>query len=282
MQTIFTETSRAFDAHATEYDAIVEPNPLLQTMRAALWVEVARRVPPPAHLLDLGCGTGIDAVHLARLGYRVTAIDPSREMVNQTRNRVAGSNLDVRVENMGAQELGKLGNEKYDAIYSDLGPLNCVPDLVQVSRSCSALLKPDGFLILSVMGRVCPWEILYYTARGDFVQAERRFPRTMVPVKLQDGIVWTRYYAPREFYKSFASEFQLVTYRALNLFLPPPYLNHWYQRAGVLGKPFAWLDAHVSNLPLLRDAGDHFLMTLSPRHVEQGWSEQPVKGGVKR
>lgn len=270
MQTIFSETSRAFDAHAPQYDAIVEPNVLLRTMRAALCVEVARRVWPPAHLLDVGCGTGIDAVHFAQLGYRVTAIDPSREMVNQTRNRAGGSKLDVRVENVGAQELGKLGNEKFDAIYSDLGPLNCVPDLAQVSRACSALLKPAGVLILSVMGRICPWEILYYTARGDFVQAERRFPRTMVPVKLQDGVVWTRYYAPREFYNAFANEFQLVTYRALNLFLPPPYLNHWYQRAGILGKPFAWLDAHVSDFPFLRDAGDHFLMTLSPRQDGEG------------
>lgn len=265
MQTIFSETSQAFDAHARQYDGIVEPNSLLHTMRAALWAEVARRVSPPGYLLDLGCGTGIDAVHFAKHGYRVTAIDPSREMVYQARDRVSRSNLNVRVENFGAQELLRLRTEKFDAIYSDLGPLNCVPDLVQVSRACASLLKPGGVLVLSVMDRICPWEILYYTARGEFNQAERRFPRRMVPVKLQDGIVWTRYYTPREFFKSFAAEFQLVTYRALNLFLPPPYMIRWYRRAGILAKPFAWLDAHMSNLPFLRDAGDHFLMTLTPR-----------------
>src|SRR5689334_10205153 len=98
-------------------------------MRTALWQEVARRVPAPAQLLDVGCGTGIDATHFAEQGYAVTAIDASREMVNQTRLRASRANLNVRVENIGAQEIDRLGGKQFDAIYSDLGPLNCVDDL---------------------------------------------------------------------------------------------------------------------------------------------------------
>jgi SAM-dependent methyltransferase len=262
VQTVLSETSRAFDAHAQHYDEIVEPNALLQSMRAALWGEVARRVPAPAHLLDLGCGTGIDATYFAQRGYAVTAIDASPEMINQTRNRVLRANVNVSVENIGAQELEKLGDIQFDAIYSDLGPLNCVSDLHVVACQCAVHLKPKGYLILSVMARICPWEILYFSLRGDFKQAKRRFPREMVPVNLENGIVWTRYYSPHEFFQSFANEFQLVTYRALHLFLPPPYLIRWYQRADVLTKPFAWLDERMSSFPILRNMGDHFLMVL--------------------
>lgn len=262
MQSFVSETSRAFDAHAQHYDAIVEPNALLQTMRAALWAEVERRVPPPAHLLDLGCGTGIDAVYFAQREYHITALDASREMVNQTRQRVSNARVNVRVENIGAHELEKLGDEKFNAIYSDLGPLNCVSDLEAVSQHCAAHLKPHGYLIFSMMARICPWEILYFTLRGDFKQATRRFPREMIPVNLEDGIVWTRYYSPREFYKSFANEFQLVAYRSLNLFLPPPYLVRWHQRAGIFAKPLARLDAQFHSLPFLRDMGDHFLIVM--------------------
>lgn len=262
MQTILSETSRAFDTHAQHYDALVEPNALLQNMRGALWNEVTRRVAPPARLLDLGCGTGIDATYFAQRGYHITAIDASREMVNQTRQRVARENLNVGVKNLGANELEKFGDEKFDAIYSDLGPLNCVADLETVSKQCFKLLSPNGFLILSVMARVCPIEMLYFTLRGDFKQATRRFSRKMIPVNLENGIVWTRYYDPREFFQFFANDFQLVTYRALNLFLPPPYLFRWYQRAGVFAKPFAWLDARVSSSPFFCNMGDHFLMTL--------------------
>ncbi len=265
MQTFVSETSSAFDAHAQHYDAIVESNALLQNMRAALWKEVARRVAPPASLLDIGCGTGIDALYFAQRGYSVTAIDASREMVNQTRNRITRADMNVRVENFGADELGKLGEETFDAIYSDLGPLNCVADLETVSQQCFKLLNPNGFLIVSVMARVCPIEILYFTLRGEFKQATRRFPREMIPVNLENGIVWTRYYDPREFFQFFRNDFQLVTYRALNLLLPPPYLIRWYQRAGLLAKPFVWLDARISPLPFFRNMGDHFLMVLQKR-----------------
>ncbi len=261
------ETTAAFDAHAAHYDAIVEPNLLLKTMRAALWTEVERRVPPPARLLDLGCGTGLDAVHLAGRGYQVTAIDASREMVAQTRACITAAHRQdhVRAEELGVHELARMDVSPFDAIYSDLGPLNCVQDLSAVARECARLLKPGGLMVLSVMARLCPWEMLYFGMRGDFQQARRRWSRAMVPVNLEKGVVWTRYYAPREFLESFADEFQLAGYRALNLFLPPPYLLRWYQRAGILMKPLGWLDAHCSALPLLRDAGDHFLMTLQKR-----------------
>lgn len=259
---VLQDTTRAFDAHAHHYDALVEPNALLQNMRAVLWKEVARRVQPPALLLDLGCGTGIDAAYFARRGYHVTAIDASREMVNQTLARLARSGLIGGVESFGADELEKLGDEKFDAIYSDLGPLNCVANPENVSKQCAAHLKPNGYLIVSVMARVCPLEILYYTLRGDFRQAARRLPRGIVPVNLEDEIVWTRYYDPREFFQFFRNDFQVVTYRALNLLLPPPYLIRWYQRLGILTKLCRWLDAHVSPLPFFRNMGDHFLMVL--------------------
>jgi len=47
--------------------------------------------------------------------------------------------------------------------------------------------------------------------------------------------------------------------------LPPPYLIHWYQRARPLFTPLAWLDHHLGALPFLREAGDHFLMTLKKK-----------------
>lgn len=281
MATLYSETSRAFDAHARHYDALVEPNALLHHMRVALWREVMHRVPPPAHLLDIGSGTGIDAAYFAQNGYQLTAIDTSPEMIRQTRARlssVISSKVpgeptgpdeksrarvgSVRVLEIGAQELDKLGNVSFDAIYSDLGPLNCVPDLRVVSQQCAAHIKPSGLLILSLMARICPWEIGYFTLRGEFNNAVRRHPKAMVPVNLENGVVWTRYYSPKEFFEYFANEFRLITYRALNLVLPPPYLLRWYNRVGALAKPMAWLDEKVSTLPILHNMGDHFLIVL--------------------
>ncbi|MBI4670121.1 MAG: methyltransferase domain-containing protein [Chloroflexi bacterium] len=258
------ETARAFDSVAAEYDGPSGNNALVQIMRAELQRAVLERVPRGARLLDLGCGTGIDAAWFAQHGYTVTAVDASREMVHQTRQRATRANLEerVRVQYIGAHELERLGTERFDAIYSDLGPLNCVADLRAVSEQCAAHLNPGGILVFSVMARYCPWEMLYHTLRGDFNAARRRFPRGALPVKLNDGIVWTRYYSPREFFQLFENEFQLVTYRALNLFLPPPYLIRWYERFRTPMRLLSRLDSTLDGVPLLREAGDHFLITL--------------------
>src|SRR5512135_293594 len=156
------QTQRAFDSVAADYDGLLGNNPLIQHMRLRLWREVERRVPLnahpplPARLLDIGCGTGLDAAYFAGRGYEVLATDWSPQMVARTHARIIDSGLSdwVSVRLIGAQDLSQLRGEFFDGIYSDLGPLNCVPDLEDIARACASLLKPHGVLIVSVMGRV--------------------------------------------------------------------------------------------------------------------------------
>ena len=44
---------------------------------------VAARLPPSAHVLDLGCGEGRNALYLADLGFQTTAIDISRSGIEK-------------------------------------------------------------------------------------------------------------------------------------------------------------------------------------------------------
>jgi SAM-dependent methyltransferase len=261
------DTRLAFDSVAADYDGPIGNNALVRRMRRLLWETVSARLQKGARLLDLGCGTGIDAVYFAALGYDIFATDWSPEMVARTRARAAEAGLADRISSnvIGLQELEQLDGQTFDGIYSDLGPLNCAPDLGPVARNCSRLLKPRGVLVASVIGRVCPWEFAYYAARGDGNRARLRGSREIVPVNLNGHTVWTRYYAPREFFKPFADEFMLTYHRALGLFMPPPYLIRMYERYRPLFAPLAWSDDHLGALPLLREAGDHFLMVLTKR-----------------
>ncbi len=58
---------------------------------------------PDDSVLDLGTGTGMLAIPLARMGYRVTALDPEPAMLAAARAAAAGTSVDFREG--GAQDL---------------------------------------------------------------------------------------------------------------------------------------------------------------------------------
>ncbi|OFV80089.1 MAG: methyltransferase [Acidobacteria bacterium RBG_13_68_16] len=261
------ETRQAFDSVASFYDGPFGNNEIVQRMRTGLVDELTRRVSPGARLLDVGCGTGIDAAHLAARGYTVVAIDASPQMVARTRARAAEEGLTERVTalELGIEALDRLSGGPFDAIYSDLGALNCVPDLSAVAAGCGSLLNGGGVLVASVMGKLCPWELAYFVARGDLRRALVRLGSRAVPVGLNRGTVWTRYYRPKEFLDHFRGSFAHEASRALGLFSPPPYLVGFHRRLRRASRALWWLDGKLGALPLLREAGDHFLMVLRKR-----------------
>src|SRR5215469_1023927 len=221
-------TRDAFDNVAADYDGERGNNAAIQDMRAEMWRWLDTVFAPGARLLDLGCGTGLDAVRMARLGYPVTATDWSVVMVRPTTERAAAERQLQRLQalNVGAHELHRVTETgAYDGAYSNLGALNCVPDLGVVAQQCARLLKPNGALVFTVIGRVCPWEAAHYLGRGRWARVMVRYARGAVPVTLNGRTVWRRYYTPREFFRPFSALFHLAHYRGLCLFVPPPYLT---------------------------------------------------------
>jgi SAM-dependent methyltransferase len=260
------DTRRAFDSVAVDYDGPRGNNVLIQRMRRALWNVVRDELPPGSRLLDLGCGTGIDAAEFARCGYRVTATDWSPRMVERTRALAAHAATCSRIDarHLGIHQLDQIEG-KFDGIYSDLGPLNCVPDLEAAAAECARLLRPGGKLVCSVIGRICPWEIAHYALRGRLRRAWVRAARGLTPVGMNRHTIWTRYYLPREFYRVFAEYFSLCGYRSLGLFMPPPYLVDYYRRHQRWCDWLGRLDDRLGAVPLLRGMGDHFLIVMSAR-----------------
>ncbi len=262
------ETQVAFDSVAADYDGARGNNELIQDMRREMWHWLDVTFGPGSRLIDVGCGTGLDAVRMASLGHEVTATDWSPQMVSRTTDRAARADLGARVQALaiGAHELQRLAEDgAYDGAYSNLGPLNCVPDLTAVARECARLLKPGGSLVFTVIGRICPWEIAHYLRRGQWRRVKVRYTREFVAVGMNKHTIWTHYYGPREFYRAFKSHFTLEHFRGLCVFAPPPYLTWVRQKHPRLHERLWRLDRAVSAWPLLRAMGDHFLIVMKKR-----------------
>src|SRR5262245_11506392 len=92
----------AFDAMAQDYDATFSDTAVGKALRDIVWSHLDDTFAPSQHVLDLGCGTGEDALHLARAGIRVTATDSSAEMIavaeQKLRHRINGASGALPVE----------------------------------------------------------------------------------------------------------------------------------------------------------------------------------------
>jgi 2-polyprenyl-6-hydroxyphenyl methylase / 3-demethylubiquinone-9 3-methyltransferase len=102
-------------------------------------------------LLDVGCGGGLIAEPLARMGACVTGLDPAVENIEAARRHAAGQGLDIdyragRVEELAAQGLA------FDAVVS-LEVVEHVPDPGAFLAACAALVRPGGLLLLSTLNR---------------------------------------------------------------------------------------------------------------------------------
>jgi SAM-dependent methyltransferase len=88
----------AFDRMAASYDASFTGSAIGTLMRQAAWRRLDACFAPGSHVLELNCGTGEDALYLARRGVRVTAIDASAGMLERAGDKIARAGLGDRVD----------------------------------------------------------------------------------------------------------------------------------------------------------------------------------------
>ena len=107
-----------------------------QQIRRALNGRVCR------HVLDVGCGPGFFSVLLARLGYEVTAVDYTENMLAEARKNAAHYGVDIDFRRMDAQKL-----DFEDGIFDLVISRNVLWNLEQPEqayREWLRVLKPNG------------------------------------------------------------------------------------------------------------------------------------------
>lgn len=99
-------------------------------------------------VLDLGCGTGHNAVILARQGAKVIGVDPDAASLAHARERADNAEVKVELHQAGLADLAFLRSDSVDAAISVFA-LTTVDDMARVFRQVHRVLKPEAPLIAS-------------------------------------------------------------------------------------------------------------------------------------
>jgi ubiquinone/menaquinone biosynthesis C-methylase UbiE len=255
----------AFDGVAPRYDASFTDQQLGRWLRAVVWRELERAFAPGDRVLDLGCGTGADARHLAQRGVRVVATDASTGMLEVARRKAEMAGLADHIS-FAQLDLGDIGGNGVptaliDSVplagaYSNFGPLNCLPNRSALASNLARVIRPGGVVIAVVMGPLCSWETLWYALHAHPRTAVRRF-RSGVRSQVGDGVVRVWYPSPRTLRAEFAADFEHVKTVGVGIVLPPSDLGHLIPKAPQIfaaanalderlraHRPFTWLNDH--------------------------------------
>jgi SAM-dependent methyltransferase len=238
-----TAARSPFDRIASSYRGLWDDSAAGGLQREALWRYLKPLAKAGDRVLDLGCGTGEDALRFSGLGAKVTGIDSSPEMVRIARERGVDARL-CRIEDIGGLKA------KYDGAVSVFGALNCVADLSTLREPLAATIAGGGYLVICVMGRFCLLEAIWYLLHGDFRKAVRRWKGWA------DSSLGLRIHYPstRGIANSFSPAFQLENTAAIGILVPPSFV---LGLSSALLRRFDRIDRRIGAWPICRAVGDH-------------------------
>lgn len=264
------ETEAAFDQYAVAYDEEFTCSSVGKLQRERVWKFIARNISPKTHpeVLELNCGTGVDAVWFVKNGFKITATDISNEMVQVAKQKLDKS---AAVFQSGISEIAsKLHAQKFDLIFSDFGGLNCLDakSLKEMSAVFSNLLNPGGRLVFVVMSRNCKWEQWYFKRKNDLKNAFRRRSPDGVEAVIYGKQFSTWYYSPAEIASFFEDRFITKKHQPIGIALPPSYLDNYFRKRPLLLNGLNVLEKVLSSFSSLSDRADHFIIDLRKKRVQ--------------
>jgi SAM-dependent methyltransferase len=127
----------------------------VDTFRSLVAREEAGREPPYGPALDLGTGSGIWAIELARRGWQVTGIELVEKALQRARARVEEAGVDVSLIHGDVTALRESGVEPGYRLVLDTGTFHDLDDAQRTAmgREVSAVAAPDATALLLVWPR---------------------------------------------------------------------------------------------------------------------------------
>jgi 2-polyprenyl-6-hydroxyphenyl methylase/3-demethylubiquinone-9 3-methyltransferase len=110
-----------------------------------------RRIFAGHGVLDIGCGGGLLCEPLARLGAKVTGIDPAGENIEVAKAHAERSGLAIDYRQATVEALAAQG-ESFDTVLA-MEVVEHVADVPAFLSACERVLEPGGILLMSTLNR---------------------------------------------------------------------------------------------------------------------------------
>jgi SAM-dependent methyltransferase len=247
-----------WDSAAESYEEVFSGTTIGKTRREAVWRYLRRIFGPGDRVLEINCGTGLDAVFLAQQGVHLVACDLSPRMIERARRHAESQLVADRVEfvALATEDLEDLEDlTLFDGAFSNFSGLNCVEDLEAVRMQLAGRLKPGAPLLLCMMGRVAPWEVLWFLLHGRPRLAFRRFREETASA---GGAKDVKIHRPsvKKIRSQFGPEFRLRRWGGIGIAVPPSYMEHWARRFPRVIGFLAAVDRRIGVMPVFRSVAD--------------------------
>lgn len=260
-----------FDPLAAAYDQTFTETAIGRYLRARVQARLDSHFQAGAAVLELGCGTGADALHLAGRGVRVLATDASPAMLDLTRAKAAGNPL-VQVERLDLRALpartpwpplhegqGLRARADFDGAFANFGPVNVLDDWQPLAAWLAQQIRPGGIVGLGVMGPLCLWEMGWHGLHGDLQTAFRRL-KGRASFQAVGMIAPLTVYYPTvgRLERNFAPHFRRIHLEAVGLFLPPGDVYGVIEKRPRLLKLLTALEDRCARFAPLAHLADHY------------------------
>lgn len=222
-------TGRAYDTLAPRYDELAQSNAILAHVANVSSELVRKNLAGCRQVLDIGCGTGREAIMVAQEGKQVVACDPSAVSLRILEEKAAKLNARSRIvtRQLKASELNRLeaefGLHAFDGVYSSFA-LSYEPELAPIARQVARLVETSSPFLCSIFNRYCLLELLLLAPILLPRKALRRLlGKTSLPVDRYEVCIWSR--SASEVIGAFKPNFRPKRMWALPAILPPHYLH---------------------------------------------------------
>lgn len=255
----------SFDKAAITYDQSFTNTLIGKLQRNLVYEVVSKHLRNTNSILEINCGTGEDAIWLAKKGFEVIATDISTEMISIAKSKRNVENLNfikADIKTISQQFIDK----KFDLIFSNFGGLNCLSknELDNFILNSTNILSEKGKLILVIMPKNTLWEQLYFMLKGKFKSAFRRKKEKTI-ANVDGENVLTYYYNPKDVVNLSNSNFELIESKPIGFFIPPSYLEPFFKNKKRLLNSLNWLESKFKNWSFLSKYADHYILILQKK-----------------